>query len=102
MKAIRVHSHGGPDVLAYEDVDIGQPGPGEVRVRNRAIGVNFVDIYLRAGALPRSPARRHRLRDRRSDDAEGPDSAIFAAPYLPRRGGSPHSCACSRRAAWRP
>ncbi len=51
MKAIRVHSHGGPDVLAYEDVDIGQPGPGEVRVRNRAIGVNFVDIYLRTGAF---------------------------------------------------
>src|SRR5258708_12339885 len=51
MKAIRVHSHGGPDVLAYEDVDIGQPGPGEVRVRNRAIGVNFVDIYLRTGVF---------------------------------------------------
>src|SRR5260370_8090244 len=51
MKAIRVHSHGGPDVLAYEDVDIGPPAPGEVRVRNRAIGVNFVDIYLRTGAF---------------------------------------------------
>lgn len=49
MKAIRVHRHGGPEVLAYEDVDIGQPGPGEVRVRNRAIGLNFVDIYFRTG-----------------------------------------------------
>jgi NADPH2:quinone reductase len=49
MKAIRVHRHGGPDVLAYEDVDIGQPGPGEVRVRNRAIGLNFVDVYFRTG-----------------------------------------------------
>lgn len=49
MKAIRVHRHGGPDVLAYEDVDIGQPGPGEVRVRNRAVGLNFVDIYFRTG-----------------------------------------------------
>jgi NADPH2:quinone reductase len=49
MKAIRLHRHGGPDALIYEDVDIGQPGPGEVRVRNRAIGVNFVDIYLRTG-----------------------------------------------------
>jgi NADPH2:quinone reductase len=49
MKAIRVHRYGGPDALVYEDVDIGQPGPGEVRVRNRAIGVNFVDIYLRTG-----------------------------------------------------
>jgi NADPH2:quinone reductase len=50
MKAIRVHRHGGPDVLTFEDVDIGQPGPGEVRVRNRAIGLNFVDTYFRAGA----------------------------------------------------
>jgi NADPH2:quinone reductase len=58
MKAIRVHRHGGPDVLAYEDVDTGQPGPGEVRVRNRAIGLNFVDIYLRTGAFapPRLPS----------------------------------------------
>lgn len=60
MKAIRVHHHGGPDVLAYEDVDIGQPGPGEVRVRNRAVGLNFVDIYFRTGeyappALPFIP-----------------------------------------------
>jgi NADPH2:quinone reductase len=52
MKAIRIHGHGGPDVLVYEDVDIDEPGPGEVRVRNQAIGVNFVDIYLRTGATP--------------------------------------------------
>lgn len=50
MKAIRVHRHGGPQVLTYEDVDIGRPGPGEVRVRNRAIGLNFVDVYFRTGA----------------------------------------------------
>jgi NADPH2:quinone reductase len=49
MKAIRVHRHGGPDVLTYEDIYIGHPGPGEVRVRNRAIGLNFVDIYFRTG-----------------------------------------------------
>jgi NADPH:quinone reductase len=50
VKAIRVHRHGGPEVLAYEDVAIGVPGPGEVRVRNRAIGLNFVDVYFRTGA----------------------------------------------------
>jgi NADPH2:quinone reductase len=49
MKAIQVHRHGGPEVLSYEDVDIGPPGPGEVRVRNRAIGLNFVDVYFRTG-----------------------------------------------------
>lgn len=52
MKAIRVHQHGGPDMLAYENFELGEPGPGEVRVRNRAIGVNFVDIYLCSGAYP--------------------------------------------------
>ncbi|WP_394825628.1 quinone oxidoreductase family protein [Pendulispora albinea] len=59
-KAIRVHQHGGPDVLAYEDVAIGRPGPGEVRVRHRAIGLNFVDVYFRTGeyvppSLPFTP-----------------------------------------------
>jgi NADPH2:quinone reductase len=51
MKGIRIHRHGGPDVLAYENVVIGQPGAGEIVVRNRAIGVNFVDTYLRSGAF---------------------------------------------------
>jgi len=51
MKAIRVHGHGGPDLLAYEDVEIRQPGAAEILVRNRAIGVNFVDTYLRSGAF---------------------------------------------------
>lgn len=50
MKAIRVHRHGGPEVLTFEDMAIGQPGPGQVRVRNRAIGLNFVDVYFRTGA----------------------------------------------------
>lgn len=52
MKAIRVHQHGGPETLAFEDFEIGAPGHGEVRVRNRAIGVNFIDVYLRTGAYP--------------------------------------------------
>ena len=50
VKAIRVHRHGGAEVLTYEDVAIGSPGPGEIRVRNRAVGLNFVDIYFRTGA----------------------------------------------------
>ena len=50
MKAIRVHRHGGPEVLTYEEVGVGRPGPGEVLVRNRAIGLNFVDTYFRTGA----------------------------------------------------
>ena len=49
MKAIRVHQHGGPEALILEEMEIAPPGPGEVRVRNRAIGLNFVDVYFRKG-----------------------------------------------------
>ncbi len=48
-KAIRIHQHGGPDVLKWEDVEVGEPGPGEVRLRHTAIGLNFVDTYHRTG-----------------------------------------------------
>lgn len=53
-KAFRIHEHGGPHVLRWEDVEVGAPGPGQARVRHHAIGVNFVDIYHRSGlyALP--------------------------------------------------
>jgi len=49
VKAIVVHQAGGPEVLRYEDVQVGKPGPGEIRIRQTAIGVNFVDIYHRTG-----------------------------------------------------
>jgi NADPH2:quinone reductase len=48
-KAVRIHQTGGPEVLSYEDVDVGDPGPGEVRIRHTAIGLNFIDIYERTG-----------------------------------------------------
>ncbi len=51
-KAIRFHQTGGPEVLRLEDVAVGDPGPGEARVRHAAIGVNFVDIYHRTGLYP--------------------------------------------------
>jgi NADPH2:quinone reductase len=49
MKAIRIHETGGPEVLRYEDTDLGDPGEGEVRVKIAAAGVNFIDIYQRTG-----------------------------------------------------
>jgi NADPH2:quinone reductase len=49
VTAIRVHETGGPDVLRTEDVAVGDPGPGEVRLRHTAIGVNFIDTYFRTG-----------------------------------------------------
>jgi NADPH2:quinone reductase len=51
-KAIRYHKQGGPEVLQYDDVQVGDPGPGQVRIRHTAIGVNFVDIYQRSGLYP--------------------------------------------------
>lgn len=52
MKAVRIHKHGGPEVLVYEDVDTPQPGPGQVLVRVRAIGVNPIDVAIRADRFP--------------------------------------------------
>jgi len=47
--AIRFHKTGGPEVLVWEDVQVGKPGPGEARIRHTAVGLNFVDIYNRSG-----------------------------------------------------
>jgi NADPH2:quinone reductase len=50
--AIRIHETGGPEKLQWEEVPVGDPGPGQVRVRNTAIGLNFVDTYQRSGLYP--------------------------------------------------
>ncbi len=50
--AIRIHSHGGPEVLAAEQLDPGKPAPHEVQVEQRAIGVNYIDVYDRTGLYP--------------------------------------------------
>jgi NADPH2:quinone reductase len=50
--AIRFHKAGGPEVLAWEEVQVGKPGPGEARVRHTAIGLNYVDTYFRSGLYP--------------------------------------------------
>ena len=51
-KAIRIHRNGGPDVMQWEDVEVGAPGPGEVRVRHEAVGLNYIDVYFRTGLYP--------------------------------------------------
>src|SRR5580698_2639316 len=50
--AIRFHRTGGPDVLTFDEVDVPEPGPDEVRVRHTAVGVNFIDTYHRKGLYP--------------------------------------------------
>jgi NADPH2:quinone reductase len=51
-KAIRIHKNGGPEVLSWEDVTVGEPGPGEARVKHHAVGLNFIDVYFRTGLYP--------------------------------------------------
>jgi NADPH2:quinone reductase len=50
--AIRVHQPGGPEALKWESVEVGEPGPGQVRLRQTAVGLNFIDVYHRTGLYP--------------------------------------------------
>ena len=51
-RAIRIHEYGGPQVLKWEKAEIGAPGPGEIKLRQTAIGLNYIDIYMRTGLYP--------------------------------------------------
>ncbi|HET6829168.1 MAG TPA: quinone oxidoreductase [Ramlibacter sp.] len=51
-KAVRIRQTGGPEMLELADVEVGQPGPGEVRIRHHAVGLNFIDVYHRTGLYP--------------------------------------------------
>jgi NADPH2:quinone reductase len=52
VQAIRFHETGGPEVLRWEAVEVGEPGPGQARVRHAAVGLNFIDTYHRTGLYP--------------------------------------------------
>jgi NADPH2:quinone reductase len=49
---VRVHEVGGPEVLRFEDVEVGSPGPGQALIRQTAVGLNFIDVYFRSGLYP--------------------------------------------------
>ena len=51
-KAIRIHEQGGPEVMRFEDVEVGSPGPGEVLLSQAAVGLNYIDVYHRNGLYP--------------------------------------------------
>ena len=53
-QAIRIHAYGGPEVLKWEAVEVGPPGPGEVRIKQTAIGLNYIDVYSRTGFYPQA------------------------------------------------
>ena len=52
VAAVRVHKTGGPEVLTYEQIEIGAPGPGQVKLKQHAAGVNYIDTYFRMGMYP--------------------------------------------------
>lgn len=52
IKAVRVHQTGGPEALVLDEIEVGAPGPGEILVRHSAIGLNFIDVYMRNGLYP--------------------------------------------------
>ncbi len=51
-RAIRIDQHGGPEQLRLVQVSVGDPGPGEIRIRHKAVGLNFIDVYQRSGLYP--------------------------------------------------
>ena len=51
-KAVVINQHGGPEELKLVDVTVGDPGPGEIRIRHKAVGLNFIDVYQRSGLYP--------------------------------------------------
>jgi NADPH:quinone reductase-like Zn-dependent oxidoreductase len=53
-KAIRIHENGGPEVMRWEEVEVGAPGAGEVRIRHHAVGLNYLDVYFRTGLYKQS------------------------------------------------
>src|SRR5882672_6570875 len=52
VAAVRVHKHGGPEVLTLDDIEVPAPGQGQVKLKQHAIGVNFIDTYFRVGMYP--------------------------------------------------
>jgi len=49
VHAIRIHQHGGPEVMKWEEIEVGEPGEGQVRIKHRAVGLNYIDTYHRSG-----------------------------------------------------
>ena len=52
VAAVRVHAYGGPEVLTYEEIEVPAPGPGQIRIKQKACGINYIDTYFRGGMYP--------------------------------------------------
>lgn len=88
-KVVRFYETGGPEVLRYEDAEVGDPGPGEVRIRHVAVGLNFADTYFRTGLYPVSPPCGIGVEAAGVIEAVGPGVAGFAPGDRATYTGSP-------------
>lgn len=104
-KRIQFAAYGGPEVLEYRDYQPAEPGPREVRVRNRAIGLNFIDTYYRSGLYP-APGLPSGLGSEGAGEVEAVGSevtrfkvgdrvAYATGPWAPTA-----NCMCWRRRSW--
>jgi NADPH:quinone reductase len=98
-KAIRIYQYGGPEVLRWEEVEVGDPGPGQLRVRQGAVGLNYIDVYHRTGLYP-LPSLPWTLGMEGAGrvEAVGEGVAVPAPPVFRRR-ASPVACH-ARSAKW--
>ena len=88
-KGIRFYEPGGPEVLRWESLPVGDPGPGEVRVRHVAVGLNFADTYFRSGLYPASLPAGMGVEAAGVVEAVGPAVTGFAAGDRVTYTGSP-------------
>ena len=76
--AIRIHETGGPEVLKWEEVEVGEPGPGQVKLRQEAAGLNFIDIYHRTGLYPQPLPFTPGVEGAGVVESVGPDVTVFS------------------------
>lgn len=72
-RAIRIHEHGGPEIMRFEPIEVGPPGPREALIRQTAVGVNFIDVYHRTGLYPTALPTTLGLEGAGVVEAVGPD-----------------------------
>ena len=103
-QAIRVKQYGGPEVLEIGEVDVGEPGPDEIRIKQHAIGLNFIDTYYRTGLyqlpLPRRARRRRRPASSRRWAATSSSSRRAIASRTAERRRALRQAARHAGAAW--
>lgn len=75
---IRIHTPGGPENMVWEDVAVGDPGPGEIRIRQEAVGLNYIDVYHRTGLYPMTYPSAIGMEAAGTVEAVGPGVADFA------------------------